>query len=121
MQQDDVIWHHQFASGLVPSGAVADQQGNGACRYLGADLGQMQVHHLGIGIGRDDGCASAACRADSTKDVGGLMPVITHHQRARADRRPDIGVAALLADPRFVLKPYLYRRAGRYVFERRAR
>jgi hypothetical protein len=49
------------------------------------------------------------------------MPVITHHQRARADRRPDIGVAALLADPRFVLKPYLYRRAGRYVFERRAR
>jgi len=61
-----------------------------------------------------------ALGADGAKDVGGIMAVIAHHQRARAHRRPDIGVASLLADAGFVLEPDFYRCAGRGAFERLA-
>jgi hypothetical protein len=31
------------------------------------------------------------------------VSVVAHHRRARADRRPDVGQAALLSHPGFVL------------------
>jgi len=39
------------------------------------------------------------------------MTIIAHHQRPGADRCPDIGVRALLADAGLVLKSYLHRTA----------
>src|SRR5260370_14010820 len=40
------------------------------------------------------------------------MTVIAHHQRARADRGPDIGMGSLLADSGLVLEPDLDRPAN---------
>jgi len=56
---------------------------------------------------------TARLRADGAEQIGRGVPVIARHARARADRRPDIGVAAFLADPGFVLEPDFYRAAGR--------
>src|SRR3546814_11226567 len=96
----------------MPAGAIADQYGMSPRRDLGADLAQVGVHGLGIGVGHDHGGADGAVGADGSEDVGGDVPVVAHHARARADRRPDVGVAALLADAGFVLEPDLYRAGG---------
>jgi len=40
------------------------------------------------------------------------MTVVAHHQGPRTDRRPYIGVRALLTYARFVLEPNLDRSAG---------
>src|SRR3546814_4119438 len=82
----------------MPAGAIADQYGMSPRRDLGADLAQVGVHGLGIGVGHDHGGADGAVGADGSEDVGGDVPVVAHHARARADRCPDVGVAALLAD-----------------------
>ena len=111
-QQRDVVGHAQSAAGLVPAGAVAEQDGMGARRDLGADLFQMLTHCFGVDGRHDDRGADGAVRADGAEQVGGVMAVVAHHQRARADRRPDIGVCSLLPDPGFVLEPDLDRRAG---------
>src|ERR1700726_2442716 len=80
--------------------------------HLGADLLQMLVHGLGIDGGHDDGGTDAAGRADRAEQMHGVMPIVAHHQRPRANRCPDIGVSSLLADPGFILEPNLYGRAG---------
>jgi len=89
--------------GLVPTGAVANQYGMGQRRDLGADHLQMVAHRLGIDLRHHDRRADGAVRTDCAEDVGRVVPVIAHHQRSRADRRPDIGVGSLLADPGLVL------------------
>src|SRR3546814_4618605 len=94
----------------MPAGAIADQYGMSPRRDLGADLAQVGVHGLGIGVGHDHGGAPRlrggrllpSVGADGSEDVGGDVPVVAHHARARADRCPDVGVAALLADAGFV-------------------
>ena len=83
---------------LMPAGAVADQYGVGAGRDLGADFLQMRIHRLGVGVGHDHGRADASLWADGPENVGGNVPVVAHHQRARADRRPYVGVSAFLTD-----------------------
>jgi hypothetical protein len=87
--------------------------------------------------------------ADGTEDVGGIMPVIAHHQRSRAHRtlalpfhpappngtfgksRPHVGVSSLLTHPGLVLEPdfdrcrrsgsdqYFPYQAGEVLFKRR--
>ena len=104
----------------MPAGTVANQDGTRARCDLGADFRQMQIHHLRVGDRREHRRPHPALRADGAKDAGGIMAVIAHHQRARAHRRPDIGVASLLADAGFVLEPDFYRCAGRGAFERLA-
>ena len=96
----------------MPAGAVADQYGVGAGRDLGADFLQMRIHRLGVGVGHDHGRADAALWADGPENVGGNVPVVAHHQRARADRRPYEGVSAFLTDAGFVLEPDFHRGEG---------
>src|SRR5277367_673591 len=84
----------------------------GAGHDLGADLSQMLIHRLCVGRWHDDGSPDATSGADGAKQVGGVMTIVSHHERARADWRPDVGMGPLLADTCFVLKPDLYRRAG---------
>jgi hypothetical protein len=73
----------------------------------------MQVHHFGICTWRNDCGAHLAQWADGAKNIGGVMAVIAYHQWPGAAWRPDIGVAAFLADPRLVLEPDFYRRSSR--------
>ena len=78
---------------------------------LSADHLQMMAHRLGIDLRHDDRRTDGAIWADCTEDISRVVPVIAHHQRARADRSPDIGVGSLLTDPGLVLEPDLDRPA----------
>jgi len=91
----------------VPAGTIANQQCVGACRDLAADLLEMLVHRFGIDARHDNGGADATSRTDGTEDVNGVVPVVAHHWRARADRRPHRFDGALLPNPGFVREPYL--------------
>jgi len=72
----------------------------------------MFVHCLCVGCRHDDCGARAPCGANCTEQICGIVAIVAHHPRARADRRPDVGLGSLLSDPRFVLKPNLDLRAG---------
>lgn len=61
---------HQLLAPPMPAGAVADQDGVGSRGDLGADLGQVEVHRLGVGVGHDHGGADGALGADGAEDVG---------------------------------------------------
>ena len=102
----------------MPTGAIADQHGMGVGRDLGADLPQGLVHRLGIGVGHDHGGSDGAVGADGAENVGGDVPVVAHHQRAGADRSPDVGVSALLAHAGLVLEPDFYGATKRGLGER---
>jgi len=97
----------------MPAGAVADQDGMGAGRNLGADFLQMRVHRLSVGVGHDHGRADASLWADSAENVSGDVPIVAHHQGTRTDRRPDIGVSAFLTNAGFVLEPDFHRAESR--------
>jgi len=111
-QQRDVARHMQPPAGLVPACAVADQHGVRARRHIDADFLQVLVHRLGVDVGHDKGGPHGAVGADGAEQVGGDVPVVAHHKRARADRRPDISMGSFLADAGLVLEPDLDWRAG---------
>src|SRR6202035_4119340 len=96
---------------LMPAGAIADEDGVGTGRDLGADLLKMPVHGLGVGVGHDHGRPNRAGGADGAEYVGGDMAVVADHAGPRADRRPDVGVTAFLAYAGLVLKPDFERAA----------
>ncbi len=108
-QQRNIVGNNQLGASLMPTGAVADEQGVAAGRDFAADFLEMLVHRFGVGLGHDHSRPDGAFRTYGSKYVGRDVAVVAHHQRARADLRPDIGVASLLTDPRFVLEPDFYR------------
>ena len=112
VQQADVAGHRQFASGLVPSRAVADHHGMRARGDLGADLCQVDAHRLAVGRRQDDGSTRRPGRAQRAEQVNGVPPVVPHRARPRAGGRPDVFKAALLAHAGFVLEPDLDGLAG---------
>ena len=89
----------------MPACAVTDENGVSPWGDLGADLIEMLVHGLGRGVGHDHRGPDGACGADGAEDVGRDVPVVANHRGARADRRPDVGVAALLTYAGFILEP----------------
>ena len=102
----------QLSAELMPPGAIQQQDGVCASRDMAADLNQMQVHRLGIGLRQDKGCAGAARRTDRTEDIGPIVALIARCRRPGALFRPDVGQAALLADPCFILPPEFDRLAA---------
>ena len=54
----------------VPSGLVEQEHGVRAGRDGGGDLGQVQVHRLGVAARQDERRTLALLRADGTEDVG---------------------------------------------------
>jgi hypothetical protein len=105
MQQADIARQAQNSAKLMPACAI--QQHDGVCARCDVtrDLGQMQVHCLGIGFGQDKRCADAAGWTDSAKDVGPVVAPIARCGRPGPLFAPDVGQAALLADARFILPP----------------
>src|SRR5215213_4152407 len=76
----------------MPAGAVQHQHRMRASGHLRADLLEMLVHRLGVYRRHDDGGTEATVRTDRTEQVRGIMATVPHHQRARANRCPNIGV-----------------------------
>ena len=92
----------------MPAGLIDQEHGVGAGRDGLGDLGEMQVHRLGIAGRQDQGRALALLRADGPEDVGRGGSLITGRTGTRAALRPAAGDLVLLADPGLVLEPNLY-------------
>ena len=80
----------------------------GARRDSLGDLGEMQVHCLGIASGQDQGRALAVFRADGAEDVGRSGALIARSAGPGAALGPTSRDLVLLADARLVLEPNLY-------------
>lgn len=72
------------------------------------DLGEMQVHRLGIAGRQDQGRAFALFRADSAEDIGRGGPLVTGSAGAGATLCPSAGDLVLLADTSFICEPDFY-------------
>jgi hypothetical protein len=112
VEQADVGWQAQDPAKLMPSGTI--QQHDRVCARcdVAADLDQMQIHRLGVGLGQDECRTDAPCRTDGTEDVGPVVALVARRRRPGALFAPDVGQAALLANARFVLPPEFDRLAA---------
>ena len=80
----------------------------------------MLVHRLGIDRRHDDGRADTTLRADGAEQMCGVVAIVLHHERATADRCPDVGMGAFLAHAGFILIPDLdWQAAGDRAAEQR--
>ena len=66
------------AAAFHPSDAIRLEEEDGvtALRYLAADLLEVQVHRLRVGIRQDQGRTDVAMRADSAEYVGPFAALI---------------------------------------------
>src|SRR6185437_207932 len=103
----DVGWNVELA-GQMPSGLIEKDGGVRARRDLRGDLGQVQVHRLGVAARHDEGGAFALVRADRAENVGRSGSLVAWRARARSAPGPAAGDLVLLADPRLVGEPDLY-------------
>ena len=108
----DVAGHIQFV-GHMPTGLIHQYDsvsvGGDGERYFG----QMERHGFGITEGQNQARALAVLGADRAEDIGRFRPLVFGCRRPRPSSGPAPRDLVLLTDPRFVLEPYLYRRALR--------
>ena len=81
----------------------------GARRDLRGNLGQVQVHRLGVAARHDERSALAISGTDRAEEVGRGGSLIFRRAGARSALGPTAGDLVLLADPRLVGEPDLYR------------
>lgn len=74
-----------------------------------ADLIEMQLHRVCIGLGQDQSRTGATLGADGAKQVSALIALIGWQARPGSLLRPDAHPSVLLANARFILEPYLDR------------
>jgi hypothetical protein len=103
----------------VPSGAIHKQHGMRAVGDMTADLIEVKLHGLGVGMRKGKGSTLAARRANGAEQIGVLVALVGRLARSRAASCPLPDQAVLLADPGFVLEPYLDRLAFRQVGQMR--
>jgi hypothetical protein len=77
--------------------AIQQQHSMGALDDLEGYLVDMQLHHVGVGMGRCEGCADAAGRANGAEEIGVLIASIGGLGGPRAAPDPLAGKAVLLA------------------------
>ena len=108
----DVAGHIQLV-GHMPTGLIHQYDsvsaGGDGERYFG----QMERHGFGITEGQNQARALAVLGADRAEDIGRFRPLVFGCRRPRPSSGPAPRDLVLLTDPRFVLEPYLYRRALR--------
>ena len=103
---------HDQSAREMPAGLVEDEDGVGARRDRGTDLVEMRLHRGRVAVGHDETSALALIRADRAEDVGPLGALVVGRPGAGAATSPAAGDLVLLPDPRLVLPPDLYGRAG---------
>ena len=67
--------------------------------YGQSNLGEMQVHRLGVGAGQDEVCGHAASGAGRAEEIGPFVAGVPYGAGPGPARSPDPGERALLADP----------------------
>ena len=93
----------------MPPGSIHENDSVSAFGDVAADLVEVHLHGLGVGLRQDEGGTDAAARADGAKEIGILVALIGRQARTGAGLGPDARSAILLPDPGFVLKPDLNR------------
>ncbi len=89
-------------------GLVDQEDGVGSGRDGCGDLGEVQVHRLGVAARHDQGCTLALLRAHCTEDVGGSGPLVTRCAWTGAALGPAAGDLVLLTDAGLVGEPDFY-------------
>ena len=108
----DVPGHVELVGGM-PAGLIHEQHGVGAGGDRKRDLGEVEVHRLGVAERQDQPRSFALHRADRAEDVGRLGSLVVRRRRARSPLRPAACDLVLLPDPGLILEPDLYWRAAR--------
>lgn len=80
-------------------------------------LVDMQLHHVGVGMGQCEGRTDATGGADGTEQIGVLITLVGGLGGPCAAPRPLPDEAVLLADAGFILEPDLDRFALGYPLE----
>lgn len=93
--------------GLVPSGAVHEDDGVRLGGDVAADLVEVQLHGVGVGLGQHEGGARAAQGTDGAEEIGVLVALVGGQARAASLLHPQPDAAVLLAEPGLVLEPNL--------------
>ncbi len=89
----------------VPSGAVDDEHGVGARRYLGRDFIEMPLHGLGVAAWKDKAGADTALGTDGAKDIGRFRALVLGRRGPAATPRPAPREFGFLTDPGLALPP----------------
>jgi hypothetical protein len=92
----------------MPAGLIDQQHGVRSRRDLGGDLGEMQVHRLGVAARHDQSRAFAVLGTDRAEDISRGGSLVFGSARTRAKLGPASGDLVLLADARLVGEPDLY-------------
>jgi hypothetical protein len=82
-------------------GVGIEEDGVTALRYLAADLLEVQVHRLRVGIRQDQGRTDVAMRADGAEYVGPFAALIPRRGWTASALGPDASQCALLTNPGF--------------------
>jgi hypothetical protein len=104
-------------AGDVPSGAIQQQHGMGTLGDVEGYLVDMQLHHVGVGMGQCEGRADTSGGADGAEQIRVLVALIGRLGGSCSTLRPLPDEAVLLADAGFILEPDLDRFAPGYARE----
>ena len=100
----------EFSSAVIAR-SIEDDGGVCALGHGFADLREMQVEGVRIGVRQHQGSAGPARRTGCAEDVSPVISPVARGARPRALLRPDAGQRALLANAGFILEPDLDRLA----------
>jgi len=85
----------------------------GAWRHLGGDLIDMPLHGLGVAARQHESGTDTALGTNGPEDIGRLCALVMRCSGPASPFCPAARDLVFLADPRFILPPKLYWRAGR--------
>src|SRR5208282_5135836 len=94
----DVVGDVELARG-VPSGSVEQQDGMSSRSDVARDFVEVELHHVGVGIGQGKGRPDAAGGADRAEQIGVVIALVGGLAGSRSAPGPLSNLAVLLADP----------------------
>ncbi len=104
-EQAEIFRDFEFPAGLMPAGAVEDDDGMASSCDVATDLGEVQVHGLAVDMRQNERRSEIAFGTDGTEQIGPVVTLVARCARPGAALGPDAGQRALLPDAGFVLPP----------------
>ena len=89
-EDGEVIWKAKLLT-HVPPGTIHDDDGVFVFLDFGADFFEMQVESLGVCIRQDESSGFVLCRADSSKNVGTDVLLLSRDAGSCSPDCPDSG------------------------------
>ena len=108
----DVFGHVELAGDVPPSPV---EKHHGVCAFgdVARDFVEVELHHVGVGIGKRQGRSDAPRWADRAEQIGVVVALIGGLSWSRSAPGPLADEAVLLSNPGLVLEPDFHgRRLG---------